>query len=224
MAGERMIDILRTGLEFMINQTQQDSKKHQNQNPQFHQQNINNAPMNPKVVSPPSMSQSQSFGNNFETLTDIIARKERENNHEYHQPNGKNNQNHQWDDNFYDFDDRNRGDSRNDKKSNGDYWSNSYQSPFIRDEERQHGSAFPSASMWPEAPDFSMLGQSDDFYVTGNKAIVPPPIGAGKSGTSMSAIGAELRRINGSSPFEDHKSEDSDSRWEPASLWQGNIL
>ena len=74
------------------------------------------------------------------------------------------------------------------------------------------GEEAKGSSVWPEAPDFSSF-KDDDYF---------EPVDHGNSGSRINAIGAELKKNhNGGtlSPYD--QSEDSDSKWEPASLWKG---
>ena len=246
---EKMKEILRAGLEMFIKgfkpqKAPEMSTPQQNLQPTHQTMSQSGAPQSmSQSAGPQNMSQSGTptigqsgapagppphliehtappqRSNQFESLTDIIERRQRESNP------------------------RNYYDSRNNHSGPGaDYWPNSnYNSPYIRDDERQSA---PSGSMWPEAPDFN----GDDFFEASdwrpqsparksgypithspldqeiNRATsAPGPIGPGFSGSRVSAIGAELKRTNGSSPFDDRGSEDSDSRWEPSTLWKGSL-
>lgn len=111
----------------------------------------------------------------------------------------------------------NNADSKIDAKSNGpiaddpkDLWRfdrGITNSPFEGEEGK---------SVWPDAPDFSSF-KDDDFF---------EPVDHGNSGLRINAIGAiggELKKNqNGGtlSPYDQSISEDSDSKWEPASLWK----
>ena len=229
--------------------TEQNQVHHQQQQqPHYHDnvvapQPVIAPPAQPSPVAPPSSNTQQqqhqqptSFGaNQFESLTDIQKKYSEKNYGQGHNDGGHNDRQGHNDGGHNDGQGHNDGgrhggresnkqqpymDDHDDGSSGGgkDYWSTSYNSPFIRDDDRQ------GTSIWPEAPDFKALND-DDFFAP----IRPPPlghghppIGVGNSGQRVSAIGAELRRTNGNSPFDDRQSEDSDSRWEPASLWKGN--
>ena len=227
---EKMKEILKVGLEMFIKGFKP-QKAPEIQQPPAPTQNIQPTHQNINQSGTPTMGQSggpagpphliesapaQQRSNQFESLTDIIERRQRESNP------------------------RNYYDSRNNQNCPGaDYWPNSnYNSPYIRDDDRQNA---PGGSMWPEAPDFN----GDDFFEASdwrpqspirkgypitkspldqeiNRVTSGPgPIGPGFAGPRVSAIGAELKRTNGSSPFDDRVSEDSDSRWEPSTLWKG---
>ena len=270
----KMEDILRVGLEMFIKSTHAGRKKKASQPPPPPQQ------QQPLEPPPPPVTKHQPFYENqinpsdsqfgpifnaspnrrqnppvvdtggFESLTDIIARKEREN-----QFGGSGQDKY-----TFDIDGPPGG-------PKDDYWtpSGSYSSPFIRDEDRQ------GSSIWPEAPNY----RDDDLLMGVHDPSIPPsldrfpnngipgsgnqldPLGqykfppiippvsrfpnsdmdnrtkfhsgnSGNSGARVSripnAIGAELRTRNGNSPFDDRQSEDSDSRWEPASLWKGTKI
>ena len=83
----------------------------------------------------------------------------------------------------------------------------------------------PNSNTWPESLEFGpmppastaqpIIGESGDSKFE--------PIGMRGTGP-LGIIGAELQKKNGStSPFDSLQSEDSDSntRWEPAALWDG---